>query len=163
MGPKMLQFFQEYFGIDYPLPKQDMIALPSFHGAMENWGLITYGYRHILPNSLVCLSLITDITNREQQLLYDPDMSSDSHREIIAQVIAHEQAHQWFGNLVTMQWWNDLWLNGKIVKRLILSFTVIIQEIKKKMKNFTKSVKEPVSLLGLQCRISLLFVINKVD
>ncbi|XP_046648039.1 aminopeptidase N-like [Daphnia pulicaria] len=90
MGPKMLQFFQEYFGIDYPLPKQDMIALPSFHGAMENWGLITYG---------------------EQQLLYDPDMSSDSHREIIAQVIAHEQAHQWFGNLVTMQWWNDLWLN----------------------------------------------------
>lgn len=47
----------------------------------------------------------------EQQLLYDPDMPSEFHREMIAQVIAHEQAHQWFGNLVTMEWWNDLWLN----------------------------------------------------
>lgn len=48
---------------------------------------------------------------REQHLLYDPDVPSHSHRELVAQVIAHEQAHQWFGNLVTMDWWNDLWLN----------------------------------------------------
>ncbi len=48
---------------------------------------------------------------REQHLLYDPDVPSDSNRELVAQVIAHEQAHQWFGNLVTMDWWNDLWLN----------------------------------------------------
>ncbi len=160
----MLQFFQEYFGIDYPLPKQDMIALPSFHGAMENWGLITYGYRYILPNSLVCLCLITAITNREQQLLYDPDMSSDSHREIIAQVIAHEQAHQWFGNLVTMQWWNDLWLNGKIVTFNLYNLETIQLTKKLKRRQISQNqLKEPVSLLGLQCRVSLLFVINKVD
>ncbi len=88
---KFLNFFDDYFGIPYPLPKLDMIAIPDFaSGAMENWGAITY---------------------RETMLLYEEKTSSQQTKEEIAEVIAHELAHQWFGNLVTMQWWNDLWLN----------------------------------------------------
>uniref|UniRef100_A0A8C7KEE1 Aminopeptidase n=1 Tax=Oncorhynchus kisutch TaxID=8019 RepID=A0A8C7KEE1_ONCKI len=89
-GP-ILKFFEKYYNATYPLPKSDQIALPDFNaGAMENWGLITY---------------------RETALLYDPKMSSNSNKERIATIIAHELAHMWFGNLVTLRWWNDLWLN----------------------------------------------------
>ncbi|RWZ79394.1 MAG: M1 family peptidase [Candidatus Chaera renei] len=88
---KAIEFFEDYFGSAYPLPKCDHVALPDFSsGAMENWGLITY---------------------REMLLLADPATASQSNREYIATVIAHEVSHQWFGNLVTMAWWNDLWLN----------------------------------------------------
>lgn len=88
---RSIEFYDNYFGTPYPLPKADHIALPDFSsGAMENWGLITY---------------------REMALLADPATTSISSRQYIATVIAHELAHQWFGNLVTMQWWNDLWLN----------------------------------------------------
>lgn len=87
---KTIEFFDDYFGVPYPLPKADHIALPDFSsGAMENWGLITY---------------------REIALLVDSN-SSVSMREYVATVIAHETSHQWFGNLVTMKWWDDLWLN----------------------------------------------------
>ncbi|XP_037538536.1 aminopeptidase Ey [Nematolebias whitei] len=89
-GP-ILKFFEEYYKVPYPLPKSDQIALPDFNaGAMENWGLITY---------------------RETALLYDPVFSSNSNKERIATIIAHELAHMWFGNFVTLRWWNDLWLN----------------------------------------------------
>ncbi len=88
---KFLDFFQDYFGIPYPLPKLDLIALPDFaSGAMENWGAITF---------------------RESGILYDPKNSSAGTKQYIAKTTAHELAHQWFGNLVTMRWWNDLWLN----------------------------------------------------
>uniref|UniRef100_A0A671VPZ0 Aminopeptidase n=1 Tax=Sparus aurata TaxID=8175 RepID=A0A671VPZ0_SPAAU len=88
---KMLDFYEEYFNIRYPLPKQDLIAIPDFQsGAMENWGLTTY---------------------RETSLLFDPLTSSISDKLWITMVIGHELAHQWFGNLVTMEWWNDIWLN----------------------------------------------------
>ncbi|XP_047036095.1 aminopeptidase N-like isoform X1 [Helicoverpa zea] len=90
-GPKALSYFEEWFNVSYPLPKQDMIAIPDFAaGAMENWGLITY---------------------RETELLYDEKQSSFLNKERVAEVIAHELAHQWFGNIVTMKWWSDLWLN----------------------------------------------------
>ncbi|XP_051548711.1 aminopeptidase Ey-like [Myxocyprinus asiaticus] len=89
-GP-ILRFFEIYFNATYPLLKSDQIALPDFSaGAMENWGLITY---------------------RETALLYDEEISSNANKERIATIIAHELAHQWFGNLVTLRWWNDLWLN----------------------------------------------------
>jgi len=88
---QFLSYFQNYFKIPYPLPKLDMIAIPDFaSGAMENWGAITF---------------------RETVLLYDTTTSSTDTLQHIAEVVAHELAHQWFGNLVTMKWWNDLWLN----------------------------------------------------
>lgn len=88
---RSIEFFNDYFGTPYPLPKSDHIALPDFSsGAMENWGLITY---------------------RETTLLVDPDNTAIPVKEYVATVIAHELSHQWFGNLVTMRWWNDLWLN----------------------------------------------------
>lgn len=88
---KCLDFYNDYFGIDYPLKKCDLVALPDFAaGAMENWGLITF---------------------REQALLVDPKNTSLSNKQYVALVVAHELAHQWFGNLVTMRWWTDLWLN----------------------------------------------------
>ena len=91
VGPKVLKYYEDTFGIPFPLKKIDEIAIPDFSaGAMENWGLVTY---------------------RETALLFAPNVSSNSNKLRIAQVIAHELAHQWFGNLVTMKWWTDLWLN----------------------------------------------------
>lgn len=88
---KSLEFYEKYFDIPYPLPVLDMIAIPDFSsGAMENWGAITY---------------------RESALLVDEEHSSASNKQWVALVIAHELAHQWFGNLVTMEWWTHLWLN----------------------------------------------------
>ncbi|XP_053386790.1 endoplasmic reticulum aminopeptidase 1-like [Mercenaria mercenaria] len=88
---KVIDHYEDFFGVPYPLPKQDLIAIPDFAaGAMENWGLITY---------------------RETAVLYDPTVSSARNMERVAVVVAHELAHQWFGNLVTMAWWDDLWLN----------------------------------------------------
>ena len=88
---KFLKDYEKYFGIKYPLPKLDLIAIPDFAaGAMENWGAITF---------------------RETILLYDPKTSTTKTKQFIAEVISHELAHQWFGNLVTMKWWDDLWLN----------------------------------------------------
>jgi len=88
---KTLSFYSKYFGIVYPLPVLDMIAIPDFAaGAMENWGAVTY---------------------RESALLVDENLSSLANKQWVALVIAHELAHQWFGNLVTMEWWTHLWLN----------------------------------------------------
>lgn len=88
---KVLDFFEDYFKTPFPLPKCDQVALPDFESmAMENWGLITF---------------------REVGLLADPINRSISSEQLISLVIAHEMSHQWFGNLVTMKWWDDLWLN----------------------------------------------------
>jgi puromycin-sensitive aminopeptidase len=91
VGAFSLRFFTEYYGIPYPDKKVDMIALPDFAaGAMENLGLITY---------------------RETYVLIDPERSTQAECEAVVGVIAHELAHMWFGDLVTMRWWNGLWLN----------------------------------------------------
>ncbi|XP_046824209.1 glutamyl aminopeptidase-like [Vespa crabro] len=91
IGVDIIEYYINLFRIDYPLPKLDMIAIPDFvSGAMENWGIVTY---------------------REARLLYDNQTSSTREMHDIVTVISHEFAHMWFGNLVTMKWWNDLWLN----------------------------------------------------
>jgi aminopeptidase N/puromycin-sensitive aminopeptidase len=87
----VLHYYDTYFGIKYPMPKLDMIALPDFEaGAMENFGAITY---------------------RETDLLIDEKTASLNAKKNVGSVVAHEMAHQWFGDLVTMQWWDNLWLN----------------------------------------------------
>ncbi len=88
---KLLGYYNDYFGTAFPLPKLDLIAVPGgYGGAMENWGGITFF---------------------ESRLLFDPATDSDAHRRDIFSVVAHEMAHQWFGDLVTMGWWDNLWLN----------------------------------------------------
>uniref|UniRef100_A0A1B6E9J3 Aminopeptidase n=1 Tax=Clastoptera arizonana TaxID=38151 RepID=A0A1B6E9J3_9HEMI len=91
VATKVLPYYKDYFNIGYPLPKLDLIAIADFYsGAMENWGLITY---------------------RENCLLVDPENTATVRKQWIALVVGHEIAHQWFGNLVTMEWWTHLWLN----------------------------------------------------
>jgi puromycin-sensitive aminopeptidase len=88
---RVLEFYEEYFGIPYPMSTLDLIAIPDFaSGAMENWGAVTY---------------------RETALLVDEELSSTVNKQWVALVIAHELAHMWFGDLVTMEWWTHLWLN----------------------------------------------------
>jgi aminopeptidase N len=88
----LLKFYNGYFGVPYPLPKLDLIAAPgSIEGAaMENWGAIFYS---------------------QDTLLFDPAASTEAERQQVFLVVSHEMAHQWFGDLVTMAWWDDLWLN----------------------------------------------------
>ena len=89
-GARILAAYEEYYGIPYPLPKLDLIAVTEHSfGAMENWGAISF---------------------REMRLLVDATSASYARRDVF-ETIAHEVAHQWFGNLVTMRWWNDIWLN----------------------------------------------------
>jgi len=88
---KSITYYKEFFGVSYPLPKYDCIAIADFQmGAMENWGLVTF---------------------RETAVLVDPTNTSQKTKQWVAIVVTHEMAHQWFGNLVTMEWWTHLWLN----------------------------------------------------
>lgn len=91
IAKRSIEFYEDFYQTPYPLPHSWQLALPDFSaGAMENWGLVTY---------------------REAYLLLDPDNTSLRTKQLVATVIAHELAHQWFGDLVTMKWWDDLWLN----------------------------------------------------
>ena len=89
---KLLHYYDEYFGVRFPLPKLDLIAAPGEieGGSMENWGAIFYSQHHVL---------------------FDPAKSTEADRQLVFLVVAHEMAHQWFGDLVTMAWWDNLWLN----------------------------------------------------
>ncbi len=91
IAKRSIEFYEDFYQMPYPLPHSWQLALPDFSaGAMENWGLVTY---------------------REAALLLDPDNTALSEKQYVATVIAHELAHQWFGDLVTMKWWDDIWLN----------------------------------------------------
>ncbi|AEV96044.1 M1 family metallopeptidase [Pediococcus claussenii] len=91
IAKRSIEFYEDFYQTPYPLPHSWQLALPDFSaGAMENWGLVTY---------------------REAYLLLDPENTSLDTKQLVATVIAHELAHQWFGDLVTMKWWDDLWLN----------------------------------------------------
>ncbi|MGV0167039.1 M1 family metallopeptidase [Furfurilactobacillus sp. WILCCON 0119] len=91
IAKRSIEFYEDFYQTPYPLPHSWQLALPDFSaGAMENWGLVTY---------------------REAYLVLDPDNTALATKQLVATVIAHELAHQWFGDLVTMKWWDDLWLN----------------------------------------------------
>ncbi|KAF6203069.1 hypothetical protein GE061_003482 [Apolygus lucorum] len=91
VSTKILPYYKDYFRIAYPLPKIDVIAVADLaYGAMENWGLVTF---------------------KQSCILVDPANTSASSKQRVASIIGHEFAHQWFGNIVTMEWWTDLWLN----------------------------------------------------
>ena len=91
IAKRAIEFYEDFYQTPYPLPQSYQLALPDFSaGAMENWGLVTY---------------------REAYILLDPDNTTLNQKRLIATVITHELAHQWFGDLVTMKWWDDLWLN----------------------------------------------------
>jgi len=90
VGPDVIHFMEELYGVKYSLPKMDMVNVPNFGGAMENWGLILYEFDY---------------------LLYDQEHPDEEKRWNVIETVAHELSHQWFGNLVTMKWWDQLWLN----------------------------------------------------
>ncbi|WP_459523889.1 M1 family metallopeptidase [Leuconostoc lactis] len=91
IAKRSIEFYEDYFDTTYPLPESKQLAVPDLSfGAMENWGLVTY---------------------RESALILDPDNAALAQKHRVATIIAHELAHQWFGDLVTMTWWDDLWLN----------------------------------------------------
>merc|ERR1711970_135626 len=90
IGPRIIEYYSSTFGIDYTLPKMDMVSVPKKGGAMENWGLILYSH---------------------DTLMYDQGSEDVEKKWRVLEVVAHELAHQWFGNLVTMDWWDQTWLN----------------------------------------------------
>ena len=103
VAKRTLEFLNKYFDVPYPLPVLDMIAIPDFSsGAMENWGAVTY---------------------RESTILVNEDESDFAHKQRVAEVVAHELVHQWFGNLVTMEWWTHLWLNESFAS--FMSYVVL--------------------------------------
>jgi aminopeptidase N len=133
---KLLAYYNDYFGTPYPLPKLDLLAAPGGGGfsAMENWGAILYF---------------------ETSLLIDPQLSTESDRQRVFVVVAHEMAHQWFGNLVTMQWWDNLWLNegfaswmeNKATDRFYPAWTMWLQSEsarQRAMKQDSKATTHPV-------------------
>ena len=116
LTPPIMSRLEEYFGIPYPYAKYDQIAVPEYvYGAMENAGLVTF---------------------TDRLLLMDPEKASFSQRRRLAAVIAHEGAHMWFGDLVTMKWWDDLWLNesfadwmaGRIIQHQFPEFRIQLTE-----------------------------------
>lgn len=128
-GENALKFLNKYFAIPYMLPKLDMVAAPDFaSGAMENWGAILY---------------------RDTSLLIDPKLSSDAAKRRVAEVVSHEIVHQWFGNLVTMGWWNDLWLNEAFATWLAYKVVDAWKPAWKVWDEFDQGKRSPLSIDAL--------------
>lgn len=102
VGVRVLDWYHKFFGVEYPLPKMDMVALTTMAGAMEHWGLVTY---------------------QEDAFLCDLDKASYRQRATVLTITTHELGHQWFGNLVTMEWWKELWLNEGISLLSFIDFS----------------------------------------
>ncbi|KAL5755640.1 hypothetical protein ACOSQ2_020386 [Xanthoceras sorbifolium] len=130
LAVKSLDIFTKYFSTPYPLPKLDMVAVPEFgYGAMENFGLIVY---------------------RENDLLYSDSKSTARRKQIMTTVVAHEVAHQWFGNLVTMEWWTHLWLNEGYATWVSFMATAILFPEWNIWTNFLKQTSDGLNLDALE-------------
>lgn len=128
-GENALKHLNSYFAVPYMLPKLDMVAAPDFaSGAMENWGAILY---------------------RDTSLLIDPKLSSDAAKRRVAEVVSHEIVHQWFGNLVTMGWWNDLWLNEAFATWLAYKVVDSWKPAWKVWDEFDQGKRSPLSIDAL--------------
>ena len=128
-GAHALGFLNKYFALPYMLPKLDMVAAPDFaSGAMENWGAILF---------------------RDTSLLIDPKLSSDAAKRRVAEVVSHEIVHQWFGNLVTMKWWNDLWLNEAFATWLAYKIVDAWKPSWKVWDEFDQGKRSPLSIDAL--------------
>ena len=144
VGVRCLEWYEDFFDLVYPLPKMDMIGVPDFSmGAMENWGLVTY---------------------REIDLLCDIKTVSAARMQRLASVVTHELAHQWFGNLVTMEWWDDLWLNeGFATFMQTLSADALFPEWKLWDQYITDDLDRARSLDGLRSSHPVQVAIPKAE
>ncbi len=143
-GEQSLNYFTEYFGIPYPLPKLDMIGVPGAggFGAMENWGAILYF---------------------DQYLLVDEN-SSVAERQNVFGIVAHEIAHQWFGNLVTMHWWDDLWLNEGFASWMAAKATEAVHpDWNPWLTQLTDGTSTAMALDARQGTHSVVQVVNTID
>ncbi|MFI5355791.1 MAG: M1 family metallopeptidase [Opitutales bacterium] len=139
---RILAYYEDYFGIAYPLPKLDLVGVPdAFSGfsAMENWGCITY---------------------IDTALLYDPAKDSQGGKERVFAVVAHEMAHQWFGNLVTMAWWNNIWLNEGFASWLGTRATAALNPT---WEIWLRANGEKEASLGLDARASTHAVLQPIE
>jgi len=126
---KLLGYYNDYFGVKYPLPKLDLLAIPGgFGGAMENWGGITFF---------------------ESRLLFDPATNADTARRGIFNILAHEMAHQWFGDLVTMGWWDNLWLNEGFASWMA---TKAVEQFYPQWQNWLNGYGQKQYAMGLDAR-----------
>ncbi|MFL6674619.1 MAG: M1 family metallopeptidase [Massilia sp.] len=136
----ILHYYNNYFGVPYPLAKLDQIAIPGgFNGAMENWGGIVYN---------------------ESALLYDPAKSPDSVKKLTFSVNAHEVAHQWFGNLVTMAWWDNLWLNEGFASWMAAKAT---ERFHPEWRPYLDGIAERESVLNLDARKTTHPIQTRID
>jgi len=143
IGASALSFFNKYYGIKYPGDKMDMIAVPDFaFGAMENLGCVIY---------------------RENALLVDPTKASQAEKERVADVVAHELAHMWFGNLTTMKWWNGIWLNEAFATFMALVAVDAWKPEWKRFETFGVSRAMAFATDGLKATRTIEFPVNKPE
>jgi puromycin-sensitive aminopeptidase len=143
IGAFSLRFFAEYYGIPYPDAKVDFIALPDFGaGAMENLGCITY---------------------REALLLVDPEQATQQELLNIADVVAHELAHMWFGDLVTMRWWNGIWLNEAFATFMANLTVDAFKPEWERWASFRRSISSALEIDGLDSTRSIEYPVRSPD
>ncbi|XP_050673816.1 aminopeptidase A-like isoform X3 [Leptidea sinapis] len=141
IGKRATEFYIQYYKVPYPLPKLDMIAIPDYvSGATEHWGLITY---------------------RQTAFLVDESTASSRNKINVANTVAHELAHMWFGNLVTMKWWDDIWLNEGFATYMQVKALNALEPSWTMLDQFLIQTLHPV--LVIDSKLSSHPIVQKVD